>query len=125
MQKGYKHTKEARDKIRIASLSRDNTNRIKALPRGEKHHGWKQEPNVLTLHKRIHRRFGKASSHSCVDCGLKAKDWSLEGKEYSDKVEDYRPRCRKCHIKKDGNSRNGVQVWKKLTRNKKGQFNQL
>lgn len=125
MQKGYKHTPETRERMRIASLKRDNTNRIKALPRGASHHGWAKEPNLLTLHKRIHRKLGKASAYPCTDCGGKARDWSLETTKYSDDPADYRARCRKCHVKRDGHSRNGVKVWEKLTRNKKGQFVRL
>lgn len=124
MQKGYKHTQEARERMRLASYKRDNSNRIKALPRGKTHHGWTNKPNLLTLHKRIHRKYGKASNYLCVDCGEKARDWSNEGK-YTDKIEDYKPRCRKCHIKKDGNQRNGIHVWKELKRNREGQFSKL
>ena len=80
---------------------RDDYNRIKALPRGKKHWNWTETPNKLTLHKRIHRAFGKASDRKCVDCGNQARDWSLETEKYSDDVNDYRPRCRSCHRKKD------------------------
>ena len=115
-------TEETRKKMRESALKRDNSARIKALPRGKTHHAWSSKPNLLTLHKRIHRKYGAASKYPCVDCGTKARDWSLEANNYSDEVEDYRPRCRKCHIKKDGNSRNGVHVWKKLKRDERGNF---
>ena len=118
-------TEETRKKMRESALKRDNSKRVAALPRGKTHHAWTEKPNLLTLHKRIHRKFGKASNHPCTDCGKKARDWSLETKDYSDNVEDYRPRCRKCHIKKDGNSRNGVEVWKKLKRTAHGTFSKM
>jgi DNA-directed RNA polymerase subunit RPC12/RpoP len=54
------------------------------------------------MHKRIHRKYGKASSYRCADCPNQAHDWSLEpGKQYSSNVEDYKPRCRACHLKID------------------------
>lgn len=122
MQKGYKHTKEALMKMSEAARMRDNSNRIKALPKKEQHWNWSKKPNNLTLHKRIYRTHGKASDRNCVDCGKKARDWSNTGK-YSDNIIDYVPRCRKCHIKKDKNwKKNKSENWKKLKRNKKGQF---
>ncbi len=102
MQKSHKHTKEAREKMRHAALQRDNTNRIVALPRGIKHWNWSEKPTILTIHKRIHRKLGKASVLKCVDCGKKARDWSNEnGTEYSTNINNYKPRCRSCHVKKD------------------------
>jgi hypothetical protein len=76
-------------------------NRIAAMPKGEKHWRFNPNPTVLTMHRRLHRNFGKASDHACVDCGAPAKDWSLEGEIYTDNIEDYRPRCRSCHVKYD------------------------
>ena len=78
--------------------------RIPALPRREKHWNWNEKPSVLTMHKRIHRKHGPASQYQCVDqCGRMARDWSLDAKEYSDLIEDYKPRCRSCHVKRDKN----------------------
>jgi len=102
MQKGNKHTKETKEKMREAALKRCNRNRIASLPRGEKHHGWSKEPNILTLHKRIHRKHGAAKEYKC-DCGKQARDWALIDKEYTDDVNDYTPMCRSCHVKKDKN----------------------
>jgi hypothetical protein len=76
-------------------------NRIEALPKGKKHWRWNNNPSILTLHRRIHRRHGKAKWHNYSDCGKPAVDWSNDKKEYSDNIEDYSPRCRSCHIKKD------------------------
>lgn len=88
-----------------AALARNNENRIASLPKREQHWNWSEKPTLLTLHKRIHRKHGKASDRLCVDCGGQARDWSCKG-NYSDKIEDYEPRCRSCHVKKDEN-------WKK------------
>lgn len=75
--------------------------RIPALPRGKKHWNYKEKPSVLALHKRIHKKYGKASERDCVDCGKQALDWSLNGSVYTDNIEDYSPRCRRCHLKYD------------------------
>ncbi len=77
--------------------------RLASLPKGKEHWNWSENPNLLTLHKRIHRKHGAASKHKCFDCGAQARDWSNETGNYSDKVEDYVPRCRSCHVKKDKN----------------------
>jgi hypothetical protein len=55
----------------------------------------------LAFHKRLRRMFGKASGYPCVDCGKDARDWShTTGTERWD-VENYRPRCRSCHMRYD------------------------
>lgn len=103
-------SKELREKYKQAAFRRDNAPRIAALPRGTKHWSWSAKPNKLTLHKRLYRKFGKASKHKCVDCGKKAQDWSNETGKYTDQLSDYKPRCRSCHVKKDKN-------WIKKTKN--------
>jgi hypothetical protein len=103
MQKGFKMTDKSREKMRIAAFTRDNSARIAALPRGKKHWAWAVNPSILALHKRIHRRFGKASNKKCIDCNKKAHDWSSNTGKYSSKITDYSPRCRSCHVKKDKN----------------------
>lgn len=103
MQKGYKHSPETIEKFRKAAFVRDNSKRIASLPKKEKHWNWSETPTKLTLHKRLHRAFGKASDKNCVDCGKKARDWSNEKGKYTDDLCDYKPRCRSCHVKKDKN----------------------
>lgn len=111
MQKGQKHTKETRERMKNSAFTRDNTNRIKALPKGKDHHGWTETPNILTLHKRIHRLFGKASLFKCTQCEKSALDWALIGEKYSDNRKDYQPMCRKCHVAMD-------KGWLKINRSK-------
>lgn len=95
--------------MRLSALARDNTNRIKSLPKKENHWNWKEKPNTLTLHKRIHRKYGSAKTYICI-CGKQAMDWAFIGKkEYTDNREDYNPMCRKCHIAMD-------KPWKKVDR---------
>ena len=86
-----------------SAIARDHTNMIAALPRGEKHWMWNDKPNLITLHKRLHRKYGPASRYKCADCGKKARDYSNETGKYTDKIEDYKTRCRSCHVKKDKN----------------------
>lgn len=76
-------------------------NRIAAMPKGDNHWNYNPNPSVLTLHRRIHRKHVPAPNHKCVDCSNQARDWSLNGEIYTDKVEDYSPRCRSCHVKLD------------------------
>ena len=78
--------------------------RLASLPRGERHWKYNPNPGVLTMHRRIHRRHGAASNYKCVDCGGRARDWSLNGDTYTDNVGDYSPRCRSCHTKYDDSS---------------------
>lgn len=113
MQKGFKHSKETRAKLKISALRRDNSNRIAALPKKEEHWNWSKNPSILTLHRRIHRKYGSAKSKYCVrKCGRVAKDWALkEGKTYSDNIHDYEPLCRKCHIAQD-------KHWSKVDRSR-------
>lgn len=122
MQKGTKVSAATRKKMSVAAKKRDNTKRIAAMPKGKNHWRYNKNPSKLTLHKRIHRAYGKASDRKCVDCGKKARDWSNDTGKYTDKIEDYVPRCRKCHIAKDGNNKNGAGVWKELKRDAKGRF---
>jgi hypothetical protein len=98
-----KYSAEAIENIRVGALNRDNTNRIVALPKGEQHWNYKKNPSKLALHKRLYKKYGKASEFDCVDCPKKAADWSNETGDYTDDVKDYRPRCRSCHLKLDRN----------------------
>jgi DNA-directed RNA polymerase subunit RPC12/RpoP len=104
MQKNSKCSAETREKMRQSAFTRDNRPRIAALPKGEQHWNWSNEPNKLAIHKRIHRKLGKASEYKCIDCGKTALDWSNnKGTKYSLDFSDYVPRCRSCHVKKDKN----------------------
>ncbi len=85
--------------------------RIEMLPRGTKHRNYNPNPSVLTLHRRLHRKHGAAKDHLCVDCGNKALDWSLKyGREYSENIDDYEPRCRRCHVLYDDQNNNRAQL---------------
>jgi len=54
------------------------------------------------MHVRIVKKSGKAKDYKCVDCGEQAEDWSnINNHIYTDKIEDYLPRCKKCHRKYD------------------------
>lgn len=71
-------------------------------------------------HERVRAIYGRASVHSCVDCGGPATEWSYRGgaeveltewganprgepilRPYSTDPEDYDPRCKSCHRKFD------------------------
>lgn len=91
--------------MRKAALDRDNVPRIEALPKGKRHWRWSEKPTLLTLHKRIHRKYGPARLQRCAVSGCEnmAHDWANKNGIYTDKVEDYEPMCRSHHIKKDKN----------------------
>lgn len=76
-------------------------NRLASMPKGSKHWNWKGKPNLLTLHKRLHRRYGKAKERQCVKCPKQALDWANITGNYTDKIEDYAAMCRSCHEKMD------------------------
>lgn len=59
------------------------------------------------VHFRLVAARGKASTHDCIGCGEKAKDWAYQhngdpeleenGLLYSESPECYEPMCRSCH----------------------------
>lgn len=64
------------------------------------------------VHQRLHKARGKASSHSCVDCGGRAAHWSYDHTDpderfdpekgpYSIDINRYDPRCVRCHKRFD------------------------
>lgn len=116
-------SEESKEKMRNSALKRDNTNRIAALPRNVKHWNWSHKPSTLALHKRIHRKYGPAKNKKCSKgCGKNAKDWALIGKQYSDKLEDYTPLCRKCHIALDNHPSKVDRSRHKIIRDSKGRI---
>lgn len=58
-------------------------------------------------HYAVKKERGRASGYACVGCGLQAEHWALIndrgdktnylGQRWSDNVEDFLPRCAKCH----------------------------
>jgi hypothetical protein len=94
---------ETRTKISVAQIG--NTNGSKG-----------DDVRYGGAHDRIVAVRGKASEHSCVDCGGPARDWSLihdapderiaasgcaAGLAYSLDVWAYEPRCAMCHKRYD------------------------
>lgn len=72
-----------------------------------------------TLHNRLDRQRGKARTHTCVDCGRLAAQWSYDGTDpderyepksgcpYSIGLDHYNPRCVSCHRRFDSTGRYG------------------
>jgi hypothetical protein len=60
-------------------------------------------PTYSTVHhERLPKARGRASDHSCIDCGGQAAEWSYrEPTGYSADPFDYDPRCRLCHERHD------------------------
>jgi len=75
----------------------------------------KEIPTYTGMHKRLFYDLGKASAHTCVDCGSQAQEWSYNGGcpnelyevievepiPYSIDQSRYSPRCVRCHRIKD------------------------
>jgi hypothetical protein len=86
------------------------------------------EPGYDAVHKRLARERGPASAFPCVDCGKQAQEWSYRGGfldeltcpkrgcTYSPLIEDYDPRCIRCHRLRDDSLKHSD------FRNERGQF---
>jgi hypothetical protein len=49
---------------------------------GAEHHRWSGDtPTYDAAHKRVRRAFGKATTHTCVDCGVPAYAWSYNHRD--------------------------------------------
>lgn len=79
----------------------------------EWHYRW-GDGGYNPAHRSLQRVRGKAATHSCVDCGQQAQEWSYNGGD-PDEITDadgrtfsrdpgfYSPRCVKCHRVFDDN----------------------
>ena len=91
-----------------------------AKPEGEAHHRWRgDEVGYYGAHARVQKVKGKASEHTCVECGSPAAQWAYThecGSEkwvsrhrngnlveiaYSTDPAMYQPMCVPCHTKMD------------------------
>jgi hypothetical protein len=77
--------------------------------------GWKGDDiSYRAAHRRLQRSRGKATEHSCAECGEPADQWAYDhGDEpknavfrgrtvpFSTDINRYQPLCRSCHIKLD------------------------
>ena len=73
-------------------------------------------PSYAGAHKRLLRERGRAANYACATCGSPAHEWSYNGGDPEEFIEDYRgtliaystdqdlysPRCRPCHRRMDG-----------------------
>jgi hypothetical protein len=64
---------------------------------------WKgADAHPRTVHKRVTRRQGPASTHQCVRCPQRARDWArIHTEDGQDPWADYVPLCRPCHRRYD------------------------
>lgn len=67
--------------------------------RGPQTSQWKgTDVKYRAVHARLVQARGKASDHRCVDCDEPAHEWSYrETSGFSTNLEDYSPRCCRCH----------------------------
>lgn len=101
------------------ALTSGNTSSCGCLRGGATSWKWTLHPSYSTVHFRIRRSIGSASSYPCVDCGRPARDWSYDGRDenelsqmidghrrrYSADPSHYTPRCRSCHKDYDNSLR--------------------
>jgi hypothetical protein len=84
-------------------------------------------PGYDAAHKRVSRARGPARQFECVDCAGPAEEWSYRGGStaealtetglaYSPNPNDYEPRCKGCHRRRDRSLDHSVH------RNERGQF---
>lgn len=97
---------ETIEKMRRAAYTRDNTNRLKAIPKGKNHWRYSEKPTVSAIHKWINKWHGRASKceSKTHNPNIKAKkyDWALKhGKEYKKDIKVFFQLCRSCHVKYD------------------------
>lgn len=89
---------------------------LREYPSGPDHHAWTDEPAYRTVHARLDREQGSATSHRCAVCNDAAEQWAYDHNDpderigvvsggaavpYSVKPEHYRPLCHACHRRVD------------------------
>lgn len=81
---------------------------------------WRLErPGYKAAHNRVKRERGPASGYRCADCGAPANEWSYDGRDENELVDNgrgrperysldtahYQPRCFSCHRSLDARSK--------------------
>jgi len=97
--------KKSAEKLKDRTLSQSHVEKIKHVMTGkidEESRNWKGDnAKKLAMHGWVVRKKGKASAHTCVDCGKQALDRSNKDHSYKRILENYSPTCKKCHMKYD------------------------
>jgi hypothetical protein len=109
-------------------------------PPGKAHPRWRgTDIRYRTAHDRVVRRWGKASEHSCIDCGDQAVSWSYNGTDpeelsgpgrptadgsfsvqrWSADPSHYSPRCHRCHKRFDVPARRRQHIERVVRRYRK------
>jgi DNA-binding XRE family transcriptional regulator len=84
---------------------------------GPNNAAWKGDDAVYnSLHSRVYRKLGKASNYICVDCDGNAEQWSQINGTPGTAVDNYDPRCTRCHCKYDGRNVGERNGYSKLTK---------
>jgi len=70
----------------------------------EKGLNWKGDNvGIDGVHKWVVKYKGKVKEYKCIDCGKQGYHWSNIDHKYKRDLDDYIPRCSKCHKKYDKN----------------------
>lgn len=123
--KGFKHSKETREKMSKAllgntrnkgrKLSEEWKHKIGISNKGDKQWNWKGE-NV-SPHEWIKKKLGKPNyCEHCKRSDKRCYDWSNKDHKYRKVLEDWQRLCRSCHMKFDFkfNNRRKYEISKKL-----------
>ena len=92
--------------VRVGDLNRGSVRSCGAL-----HHQLEDDAEYTAAHDRVYRAKGRASTHTCVDCGRPASQWSYDHTDPDERVsatvkgnppyslnpDHYQPRCVPCH----------------------------
>jgi len=89
---GKHHSIEAKQKM---SISRKGKRTL------DKHPLWQENPTYNAVHQWLSKYKGKSKDSKCIDCGRTAQNWSNKDHKYKRNLEDYEPRCIKCHRQYD------------------------
>jgi len=116
--KGKHHTKEAKEKNRLAHLgikySLKSIRQGASKRMGKLNNKWKGDKvSYRSLHKWVERHLGK--SDTCEECGIKnfighQIHWANINHEYKRNLTDWRRLCTKCHGIFDTQLRREVEV---------------
>ena len=70
----------------------------------------KDAQGYSTLHKRVYRARGKASTYTCEYCGSSASDWAHLHDQDGKDPQDYIPLCRPCHVAYDNIAARSIET---------------
>lgn len=93
--------------------------RAAAMPKGESHWNYSENPSKNAIHKWINKYFGKAYKCENEKCTGESKhyEWALlKGRKYAKVRSHFKMLCRKCHTKYDMTKKRKKSIAKGLVK---------